>query len=74
MYPKKNYYPHKIIYLVILFFKDPNILLLTLLFVYTLPCFHPNPLTFTLKGRLFTIAPTLFMQYEVDSELNKHFF
>ncbi len=39
MYPKKNYNPHKIIYLLILLFKDPNILLLTLLFV--LPCFHP---------------------------------
>jgi hypothetical protein len=28
MYPKKIYHPHKIIYLLVLFFKDPNILLL----------------------------------------------
>jgi hypothetical protein len=41
MYSKNIYYTHKIIYLLVLLFKDPNILLLTLLFVYTLPCFHP---------------------------------
>jgi len=40
MYPKKIYYPHKIIYLLFFLFRNPNILLLTLLFVYTLPCFH----------------------------------
>jgi hypothetical protein len=41
MYPKKSYYPHKIIYLLVLLFKDPMFLVQTLLFVYTLPCFHP---------------------------------
>jgi hypothetical protein len=35
------YYPDKIINLLVFFFRDPNILLLTLLFVYILPCFHP---------------------------------
>ncbi len=40
MYQKK-YYSHKIIFLLVLFFKDPNILLFTLLFVYILSCFHP---------------------------------
>ncbi len=37
---KLYYYPHKIIYLLVLLFKEPCILLLTLLFVYILPCFH----------------------------------
>jgi hypothetical protein len=41
MYRKKIYYPHKFIYLLVLFFRDPNILLFTLLFLYILPCFHP---------------------------------
>jgi len=41
MYPKKIYYLDKNIYLLVLFFRDPSILLLTLLFVYTLSCFHP---------------------------------
>jgi len=41
MYQKTIYYPHKIIYLLVLFSRDPNILLFTLLFVYILPCFHP---------------------------------
>jgi hypothetical protein len=34
MYPIKYYYPHKIIYLLVILFKVPNILLLTLVFVY----------------------------------------
>ncbi len=34
MYPKIYYYPHKIIYFLVLLFRDPNILLLTLFFVY----------------------------------------
>jgi len=46
MYPKNIYYPHKIIYLIVLFFKDPNILWLTLLFMYILPCFHPIGVSF----------------------------
>jgi hypothetical protein len=37
MYPKKYYYPHKIIYLLVLLYKNRNILFL---FVYILPCFH----------------------------------
>jgi len=40
MYLEKNYYPHKIIYLPLLLLRDIGILLITLLFVYTLPCFH----------------------------------
>jgi hypothetical protein len=46
MYQKNIYYPHKIIYLIVLFFKDPNILWLTLLFMYILPCFHPIGVSF----------------------------
>jgi hypothetical protein len=41
MYQKNYYYPHKIIYLLVLLFSDPMFLMQTLLFVYTLPCFHP---------------------------------
>jgi hypothetical protein len=36
------YYPHKIMYLLVLLFRDLNILSLTLFFVYILPCFHFN--------------------------------
>ncbi len=39
------YYPHKGIYLLVFFFRHPNILLLRLLFVYTLPRFHPHGIT-----------------------------
>jgi hypothetical protein len=46
MYPKKIYCLDKIIYLLVLFFRDPNTLLLTLLFVYILPCFHPIGVSF----------------------------
>jgi hypothetical protein len=34
MYPQKNYYAHKIIYLLVLLFRDLSILLFTLLFLY----------------------------------------
>jgi hypothetical protein len=46
MHPIFFYYPHKIIYLSVLLFRDLGILLLTLLFVYTLPCFQPYKDTF----------------------------
>jgi hypothetical protein len=34
-------YPYKILYLLVFLYRDPNILLFTLFFVYILPCFHP---------------------------------
>ncbi len=42
MYPPKFYYPHKIIYLLVLLFKDLSNLLFTLFFLYILPCFHSS--------------------------------
>jgi hypothetical protein len=43
---QKIYYPHKIIYSLVLMLRDPNILLLTLLFVYTSPL-HQNMASMT---------------------------
>jgi hypothetical protein len=34
MYLKNYYHPHKFIYLLVLLFKDPNIFLFTLFFMY----------------------------------------
>ncbi len=36
----KYYYPYKVIYLLLLLFGGPSILLFTLFLVYILPCFH----------------------------------
>ncbi len=43
---KLKYLQKHFIYLLVILFKDPRILLFTLFFLYTLPCFHP--LTFSI--------------------------
>jgi hypothetical protein len=42
MYPKKIYYPHKIIYMLVLFFRDPNILVAYITFCVYFTMFSPQ--------------------------------
>jgi hypothetical protein len=70
MSPKNNLLSHKIIYLLVRFFRGLSILLLTLFFVYYLPSFHPSSSRWDNEGGGALASPYLCWDF-VTSQSSK---